>query len=157
MRLLACTAVTLLACSNSSRPYGVDGGDLQRAGAEFVSQRGCPTCHDASDGAGTLAGDYAPVKGTLAFPPNLTNDRTTGLGGWADIQIIRAFRFGTDDESAELCAAMPRFPMIGDVEAQAIVAYLRSLPPVSRQIPESRCPPIKPAPTNDMAMPPTDL
>jgi hypothetical protein len=54
---------------------------------------------------------------------------------------------------------MPRFdgsdpaqPAMTDVEANAIVAYLRALPAVKRAIPESQCPPIKP-PVGDLAMP----
>jgi hypothetical protein len=74
----------------------------------------------------------------------------TGLGAWSDEQIIRALRFGWDKSGAELCAAMPRYPEMGDVEATDIVAYLRSLAPVSRpEIPESVCPERMP----DLAVP----
>ena len=57
---------------------------------------------------------------------------------------------------------MPRFdgtdktqPFMTDVEATAIVAYLRSLKPVDNAVPESMCPPIKPRPPADMAVPAT--
>ena len=93
----------------------------------------------------------------MAYPANLTPDRTTGIGGWADEQIIRAFRYGIDHDGNELCPTMPRFPDIGDVEASAIVAYLRSLPSVTHVVSPSMCPPLKPLPSPDMAMPPTDL
>ena len=109
-------------------------------------------CHQSS-GAGTLSGSDVAVPGTSAFPANLTPDRTTGLGGWADEQIIRAFRFGVDSQGAELCPTMPRFDSIGDVEANAIVAYLRSLPAVTHAVAPSMCPPVKPPPGPDMAMP----
>jgi hypothetical protein len=157
MRWFALAAACALGCSDASR-YDLDGGDLARAGEAYVAERGCPTCHTPEDSSlGTLAGNRLPLEGTVAFPANLTPDRATGLGGWADIAIIRAIRFGVDDENAELCPAMPRFNTMGDVEARAIVAYLRSLPTVDREIPESYCPPIKPVPSPDMAMPPTDL
>jgi len=154
-RWLCAAALVLVGCSDGTPAAGATGAAL--AGRSFVAARGCPTCHEPSDHAGTLAGDLAPVKGTLAFPANLTPDRTTGIGGWADIEIVRAMRFGVDDEGEELCLTMPRFSAIGDDEAAAIVAYLRSLPPVVRQVPDSYCPPIKPPPSPDMAMPPTDL
>ena len=147
-------AAALVGCSDGGGP-AVSGSAL--VGASFVQKRGCPTCHEPSDGAGTLAGDLAPVKGTLAFPANLTPDRTTGLGGWADIQIVRAMRFGVDNQGVTLCPTMPRFEAIGDEEAATIVSYLRSLPPVMRQIPDSSCPPIKPPSPPDMAVPPKDL
>ncbi|MDB4965909.1 MAG: cytochrome [Myxococcales bacterium] len=156
--LAAAAASCTLGCSGKSAGYDLDGGDLAAAGAAFVQQRGCPDCHTPDDAkSSALAGRRVPLVGTVAFPANLTPDRQTGLGGWADITIIRAIRFGIDDEGLELCPAMPRFDTMGDIEARAIVAYLRSLAPVSRQVPASMCAPIKPAPPHDMAMSPSDL
>ena len=43
-------------------------------------------------------------------------------------------------------------PFMTDVEADAIIAYLRSLAPVTRTIPGSMCPPLKPAPPVDMGV-----
>jgi hypothetical protein len=156
MRWWYVAAAVLGGCSSSQATNG-DAGTLASIGADFVGQRGCPKCHQPSDRQTTLAGNLVAVTGTLAYPANLTPDRTTGIGEWADEQIIRAFRFGVDSHGAELCPTMPRFDTIGDVEANAIVAYLRSLPAVTREIPTSMCPPIKPTPGADMAMPPTDL
>ena len=156
MRSWCLAAILAAGCSSSSAGNG-DAGPEAAIGAQFVQQRGCPTCHQDNGGFGTLSGNDVAVTGTEAFPANLTPDRTSGIGGWADEQIVRAFRFGVDATGAELCPTMPRFDAIGDVEADAIVAYLRSLPSVTREIPPSMCPPIKPVPGPDMAMPPTDL
>jgi hypothetical protein len=157
MRWWYLAAIVVGGCSSSQATNG-DAGPLAAIGADFVQQRGCPACHQpASDHKSTLAGSMAAVTGTLAYPANLTPDRTTGIGGWADEQIIRAFRYGVDAGGGELCPTMPRFDTVGDVEANAIVAYLRSLPAVTRAIPMSMCPPVKPPPGGDMAMPPTDL
>jgi hypothetical protein len=154
-------AIVLAGCAlvgggcSSSRSINGDAGTQAAIGAEFVLERGCGRCHDGS--AGTLAGNDVAVAGTSAFSGNLTPDRTTGIGGWADEQIIRAFRFGVDNSGAELCPTMTRFEDIGDVEAAAIVAYLRSLPSVTHAVPPSMCPPVKPPPAPDMAAPPSDL
>jgi hypothetical protein len=155
--VVASLAFGALGCNHGARAYDLDGGDLVVVGAAFVEQRGCATCHQPSDGSGTLAGDRAPLTGTLAFPANLTPDRQTGIGGWADVQIVRAVRYGVDNQGAELCPTMPRFSAMGTLEADAIVAYLRSLPSVAHMIPDSNCPPVKPLPMPDMALPPTDL
>lgn len=155
MRAWCLAAIVAAGCSSSSSSVG-DAGPEAAIGEQFVAQRGCPTCHQER-GQGTLSGNDVAVSGTMAFPANLTPDRTTGLGGWADEQIIRAFRYGVGNDEAELCPTMPRFDAIGDVEAAAIVAYLRSLPSVTRAIPPSMCPPIKPPPGADMATPPSDL
>ncbi len=156
MRWWLLAAICAAGCS-SSRSYDSDAGPEAAIGAQFVQQRGCPSCHQGSGGAGMLAGSDVAVTGTTAYAANLTPDRTTGIGGWADEQIIRAFRYGVDNKGAELCPTMPRFDAIGDVEAGAIVAYLRSLPSVTQTIPPSMCPPIKPVPGADMAMPATDM
>ncbi|HWE29696.1 MAG TPA: cytochrome c [Polyangia bacterium] len=148
MRWWCLAAFVIGGCSSSSTSNS-DAGPIAAIGAQFVQQRNCAMCH----GARTFAGSDVAVVGTLAYPANLTPDRTTGIGGWADEQIIRAFRYGLDSNDAPLCPTMPRFDSIGDVEADAIVAYLRSLPPVTHAVPPSMCPPVKPPPGPDMAMP----
>jgi len=147
-------AACVLGCGggSTSTTYALDGGHLATTGAAFVAQRGCPTCHEPADHAGTLAGQLTPVAGTLAYGSNLTPDPATGLGTWADIEIVRAIRFGVDNLGNPLCPAMPQYPDVGDVEANAIVAYLRSLLIVTQPVPASMCPPIKPMPGPDMAM-----
>ena len=159
--VLACA--TTVGCNTSSDDGGADLGLQAQIGLEFVQQRGCPTCHspDGATAGAAMSGRVMPLAGTHAYPPNLTSDVATGLGGWADIEIVRAMRYGIDNGQAPLCPPMPHFdgsdpaqPFMTDVEAAAIVAYLRSLPPVSRAVPSSMCPPLKPAPPVDMAVPP---
>ncbi len=116
----------------------VDAGGPLVLGAEFIARRGCPGCHQDT-GAGTLSGQLSPRPGTQAYGLNLTPDVETGLGGWADIQIVRAIRYGIDDENLPLCVTMPRHTDMTDLEAYAIVDYLRGLPPVKREIPASTC------------------
>jgi hypothetical protein len=157
---LAC-AVALTGCDSSSNNGASDLGMEVQIGLEFVQQRGCMACHgDAKSSSGAMAGNSTPVGGTTAYAPNLTPDVATGIGGWADLQVIRAMRYGIDEEQEQLCPTMPHFdgsdskyPFMTDVEAEAIVAYLRSLAPVKNSVPESMCPPIKPRPPVDMAVP----
>ncbi|MFT3925161.1 MAG: hypothetical protein QM778_21675 [Myxococcales bacterium] len=54
------------------------------------------------------------------------------------IRIIAAILDGTDDEGEELCNVMPKFSSLGmtQQDAEDVVAYLRSLDPVKREIPE---------------------
>jgi hypothetical protein len=112
--------------------------DLVSLGSAFVNQRGCGKCHQGPDG--TLSGQTTPRPSTRAYPKNLTPDHETGIGDWADIQIIRAIRFGVDERGQSLCVPMPLFEDMTSLEADAIVAYLRSLQPVKREIPESLFP-----------------
>ncbi len=140
-------------CSDGT--FALDAGDQAPLGAAYVAQRNCGQCHRAPDG--TLSGQTTPEPGTSAYGSNLTPDIATGLGGWADIQIIRAMRFGVDNRLEPLCPPMMHYGDMGDVEARAIVAYLRSLPTVPRAIPASTCPPLKPHPPIDMAVPLVDM
>jgi mono/diheme cytochrome c family protein len=122
---------------------------LATKGRDFVAARECSKCHQSPDPAdGTLSGVAAPQPDTNAWPTNLTPDPDTGIDGWTDEQYIRAIREGIDDQGDALCPTMPRFADMGNDEAAAIVAYLRSLPPVHHYVPESTCPPVKPKPAD---------
>jgi hypothetical protein len=70
--------------------------------------------------------------------------------------------FGIDHGQFPLCDEMPRFngidpmyPAMTDLEADDIIAYLRSLPPVVHEIPPSQCTGSATAPL-DMAVPADD-
>lgn len=131
--------------ADASIPTG-DAG-IVGLGKLFVQQRGCADCHQSADPKdGELTGQTTPRPFTKAYPSNLTPDPDTGIDAWTDEQYIRAIRDGVDDEGEDLCPTMPRFSQMGDDEGRAIAAYLRSLPPTHRAIPESFCPPVKPAP-----------
>ena len=106
-------------------------------GARSARARGCFGCHD--DGDGVPAGRLEPLLGSRAFPSNLTPDRATGLGGWSDASIARAIRDGLDQSGDPLCAVMPRYDKLDATELRALVAWMRSLPAVDREIPASAC------------------
>jgi mono/diheme cytochrome c family protein len=108
-----------------------------QAGFDLVSQNHCQQCH-----RGDLGGDVDGLRqpnGGNAYPANLTPESTTGLGCWTSDEIVRAILDGTDKDGRTLCAPMPRFADAGLDQAGAttIVAYLRSLRPVVRSIPET--------------------
>jgi hypothetical protein len=84
----------------------------------------------------------------MTFPPNLTNDPTTGIGCYTDDQVINAILFGNDPTGGTLCPAMPKWgsittrpgtPMDAGT-AKEIVDFLRSLPPVVNHTTDTTCP-----------------
>lgn len=116
-----------------------------------VHVAGCPDCHTPRDAMGVpnsammLAGNAAfadlnPADDTkgLVPTPNLTPDMDTGLGKWTDAQIKNAFQNGIDADGKPLFSMMPYyvFHNMTDSDADAVVAYLRSLPAVIHEIPE---------------------
>ncbi len=64
---------------------------------------------------------------------NLTPDKETGIGAWSDGEIVRAMREGVSRDGRALFPQMPYLTyghMLGDEDALAIVAYLRTLAPI---------------------------
>ncbi len=86
--------------------------------------------------AGSDIGFEMPGMGVV-YPPNLTPDKETGLGGWSDEEIITAFTTGVRPDGRQLAPIMPwmSYSHISADDAAALVAYLRSLPPVKHDVP----------------------
>jgi hypothetical protein len=110
-------------------------------GRGIVVAMGCQVCHGESL-SGNPDGVYSPGYGT-AYPPNLTPDQATGLGCWTDYQIETAFLYGVDNQATLLCPPMPHFGEFEDgggispAQAPSVVAFLRTLSPISDQVPDS--------------------
>ncbi len=110
-------------------------------GKRAAQNRNCAKCHGPD-----LSGATAPladqgVENEL-YPPNLTPDET-GIKTWTDDQLAAAIRTGMDKSGLELCRQMRHDTSMTDFEAFSLVLYLRSLPPVSKKVPRSVCPPLK--------------
>jgi mono/diheme cytochrome c family protein len=122
------------ACGSDSGQSGDTAGGSVAEGKKLAETNICSSCHGQD-----YAGVATPYPGTMAYAPNLTNDMATGLGSWSDDLVVRAILEGKDDEDSDLCPTMQRYGKAGMTEAQAkdIVAFLRSLPVISRDIPET--------------------
>ena len=116
-----------------------------KSGELAVQRRRCVNCHNSDKG--TMAGTSTPLgqqdPGIELYPPNLTPDDETGIGGWTDDNLANAIRTGLDKEGLELCPQMKHFAEMSDFEAYSIVKYLRTLPAVKNKVPRSICPPLK--------------
>jgi mono/diheme cytochrome c family protein len=139
---LLLTAVTLM--GTMAAAHSAD-GPVER-GKYLVTITGCNDCHTPGyflgkpDFSRTLAGSDVgfAIPGLGAFVGrNLTPDKETGLGGWTDDQIISAFTTGLRPDGRKLAPIMPWMELahLDREDALAIVAYLRSLPPVSNKVP----------------------
>ena len=71
---------------------------------------------------------------------NLTADERSGLGGWTDDEIVRAIREGVGRDGRALNPLMPygAYRSLADDDAQAVVAYLRTLPPAASDLPSTK-------------------
>lgn len=121
--------------------------DIAR-GRHLVELMSCAVCHSPRDPktktpvpgdfSGSTIGRYESGVGVF-FPPNLTGDKATGLGGWTDNQIADALLKGVRPDGRELATAMPwkayqRY--LRKDEASAIVAFLRTLKPIKHKVPD---------------------
>src|SRR5579871_6263650 len=122
-----------------------DASEIAR-GTYLVTHGGCNDCHTPGyflgkpDFSRTLAvSDVGfTIPGLGAFVGrNLTPDKETGLGSWTDDQIISAMTAGVRPDGRRLAPIMPYAGLshLTSDDARAIVAYLRSLPPVKNAVP----------------------
>jgi len=139
MRWLALIAL-LAAVSAASAESPVERGQY------LVTLAGCSDCHTPGAllgqpdmkrrFAGADVGFGDPQSGVW-IGGNLTPDKDTGLGRWSADQIVAAITKGKTPEGRELSAIMP-WPALSHLtpdDAQAIAAYLQSLPPIKNAVP----------------------
>ena len=106
----------------------------------------CGNCHSSRTEEGELiegmelAGNFVIEEpGFTAYAPNITPDEETGIGTWTDEEIIRAVREGIRPDGSVMGPPMafPFYRDISDRDMQAIVAYMRNVPPVRNEVPAS--------------------
>jgi cytochrome c553 len=114
-------------------PIPTDSASIAR-GAHFVQAHGkCAECHGESLGGKDFlnAGPFAHIYG-----PNLTSGSGGVLKRYTDVQVVNAIRHGTRPDGRSLLI-MPSegFQDISADDLGALLAYLKSLPPVDNETP----------------------
>jgi mono/diheme cytochrome c family protein len=117
-----------------------------KRGEYLVETLGCTGCHASFDdqkrmipGTRLAGGMRVRIEPYGEYPTgNLTSDKETGLGNWSDDEIKRAITKGILRDGTRL---LP-FPMdygsystLKPDDLDAIVKYLRTVPPVSNKVP----------------------
>jgi mono/diheme cytochrome c family protein len=121
-------------------------GAAVERGRYLVTFGGCNDCHTPGyffgkpDKARYLAGSEVgfEIPGLGVFHgPNLTPDRDTGLGAWSADEIAAAITTGRRPDGRILAPIMPwhAFAALTGEDVRAIVAFLKSLPPVQNKVP----------------------
>jgi len=133
--------------------YGAQTADAKanpvKRGAYLVETLGCVVCHSPVDDQKRMLPGLRLAGGMLLrivpfgdYPTgNLTSDKATGLGNWSDEEIKRAITKGILRNGTRL---LP-FPMdyasystMTPDDLSAVVAYLRTVPPVTNKVPALR-------------------
>ena len=143
-------AVLMTAIAISTLVPATDG-----ARAETLLERGaylmnsiavCGNCHTPKGPQGDIPGmELAGMENVYVVPemtvhaPNITPDAETGIGGWTDAQLIKAIREGIRPDGTIIGPPMPvaRYRGLSDRDAEALVAYIRSVAPVRNTVPKS--------------------
>jgi mono/diheme cytochrome c family protein len=105
------------------------------------------TCHNCHTPMGPNGPQFdKALSGGLRFDeprfdvtaPNITPDRDTGIGKWSDADIKKALQDGVRPNGVHLADVMPTgfYGILTPGDLDAIVAYLRSLPPVKNKVPD---------------------
>lgn len=118
--------------------------DVQVAGSPEQIARGerlanlCVQCHSSTGGL-PLDGNPENIVEGIGTVSGVNLTPAGPIEDWSDGEIIRAIREGLD-ESGQALLIMPSEYLhnMSDADAQAIVAYLRTQPPIESQIPESQ-------------------
>jgi mono/diheme cytochrome c family protein len=99
----------------------------------FGAAGGCG-CH--TEPKGTLNAGRRKYDGPFGtvYSSNITPDPQTGIGAWTDEQIITAIRLGRRPNGERLIPVHPYtvFNGMAAEDLRAVVAYLRTVPPVNR-------------------------
>ena len=141
-------AVFVTAALAAIWPSGAEAADkrLIERGKYLVTLGNCTDCHTPGhffgkpdmkrELGGSEVGFEIPGLGVF-HGPNLTPDKATGLGNWSEAEIVAAIQTGRRPDGRELAPIMPwpAFAKLTKQDAQAIAAYLKSLPPVSNKVP----------------------
>jgi len=99
------------------------------------SPKGPPEAVAGKDFSGGLRFDEPPFDVTA---PNITPDKATGIGAWSDADIKKLLRTGVRPNGTPIASVMPTgfYEIITDGDMDAIVAYLRTVEPVSNKVPD---------------------
>jgi mono/diheme cytochrome c family protein len=145
------TKTVELAKIHTDEPPVAPSAKLVERGAYLVKLAGCVACH-------TPLGPKGPdleraFAGGLEMPdpigtwrtPNITQDKSSGIGNWTDDQIAAAIRDGVRPDGTGLFAIMPfaNYARISNDDIKAIVAFLRTVKPVTNIV----------APNKDLKLP----
>lgn len=152
------SAAYLISCNNSAEPKAdntKDSIDKVVARGAYLANHvtGCMDCHSKRDftkyagpviqgteGGGGEVFDHnllEALPGTL-YAKNITPDNETGIGTWTDDDILKAITQGINKKGDTLFPLMPyaNFNRMAKEDLLSIIAYIRTLKPISNKVPE---------------------
>jgi mono/diheme cytochrome c family protein len=113
-----------------------------RRGQYLVAAGDCMSCHLRSGGEALAGGLGLNTPFGVIYTPNITSDKETGIGGWSADQFYQAMHKGIDDEGRNIYPAFPYpwFTVVSRDDDDAILAFLKTTPPVKYTPPKNDLP-----------------
>ena len=138
--LLAAALAALLALAWPREQFIASGAAADHAptpaniarGAYLARAGDCMACHTARGGVPYAGGRALETPFGRLVAPNITPEPTTGIGSWTPDDFWRALHNGVSKDGRLLYPAFPytNYTKVTRPDADALFAYLRSLPPV---------------------------
>jgi len=115
-------------------PPASPAGNAVARGAYLVRVGNCMGCHTERGGAAFAGGRAIDTPFGTIYSTNLTPHRTTGLGEWTPSDFWRALHHGRARDGSLLYPAFPYpdYTHVTRADADAMHAYLRTLPAIDR-------------------------
>jgi mono/diheme cytochrome c family protein len=105
-------------------------------GKALFSAAGCQGCHtDVKNKGALLAGGRAfKTPFGIYYSPNITPDKTHGIGAWSNRDLARALRDGLNPEGSHYFPVFPypSYSGMSDDDIMDLKSYLFSLSPVAK-------------------------
>ncbi len=117
--------------STSNADHAATPANIAR-GAYLARAGDCMACHTARGGVPYAGGRALDTPFGRLVAPNITPEPTTGIGSWTPDDFWRALHNGKSKDGRLLYPAFPytNYTKVTRPDADALFAYLRSLPPV---------------------------
>ncbi|KNE28446.1 cytochrome c [Achromobacter spanius] len=111
-----------------------DTGTLVERGRYLAQAGNCMACHTSRGGKALAGGTPIPTPFGTVYGPNITPDEKTGIGAWTADDFWQALHNGKSKDGTLLYPAFPytEYTRITRADADALYAYLRSVPPVNQ-------------------------
>lgn len=152
-------AMIMVVAPAGAKPAAQEGDDLVQQGQYLAEITGCIGCHTPIDERGQAIPDMVGAGGYpfplgeqgIVFTKNITPDEETGVGSWTDEELKAAITTGVSPDGLHQHPIMPYlyFNKMAEDDLNAIVAWIRSLPPIKNEVPRQEILQVGPIPRID--------
>ncbi|MES2072667.1 MAG: cytochrome c [Pseudomonadota bacterium] len=109
--------------------------ELVARGAYLARAGNCMGCHTQRGGPAYAGGRAIQTPFGNFYTPNITSDKTTGLGNWTQENFWQSIHAGKSRDGSMLYPSFPypNYTKVTRADSDALFAYLQSVPAASRQ------------------------